>query len=218
MGMKLRIGFNRDFYPLAHGDAQRATGIIVDIVKTAFARTKFSVDFVPCTLNNLSRHFADGEIQAFAGVAITDSRRQQVIFSAPLIDSGGAWFQLRGAKSPPQTAATPSAGPLLAVIESQFPGIAVRGVGDYYEALAMAVAGEVDAAALNVHVGVQQAYRYFPGSFVSPAKPFWPLQLGVAFARAADSESISAFNAEIEKMRRDGAIDDVLREYTALPE
>lgn len=217
MGMKLRIGFNRDFYPLAHGDAQHATGVVVDIVKSAFARTKFPVEFVPCSLNNLSRHFADGEIQAFAGVAITDSRRQQVIFSAPLIDSGGAWFQLQGAKSPPQTAATPSAGPLLAVIESQFPGVEVQGVRDYRDALAMAMAGEVDAAALNVHVGGQQADRYFPGSFLSPAQPFCSLQLGVAFERNTDSGSIIAFDAAIEDMRGGGVIDDVLREYTVLP-
>ena len=216
MGKKLRIGFNRDFYPLAQGDAKRASGIIVDIVSSVFARTEFPVEFVPCSLDNLSRHFTEGDVQAFAGIAITDVRRQQVIFSAPVIDSGGAWFRLNGAGSQPQSAATPSAGPLQSVIESRFPGIRVHGVRNYCDALEMAVTGEVDAAALNVHVGSHQAIRDFPGRFLLPAQLFLSLQLGVAFARDTDTNLIRVFNVELEKMRRGGGMDNVMRKYAVV--
>lgn len=215
MGKMLRIGFNRDFYPLAHGDSGHSSGIVIDIVKQALARTDISAAFVPRSLDNLSRQFADGDIQAFAGIAITADRQRQVVFSTPLIDSGGAWFRLGDCKNPIETAATPSAGPLVSAIESLFPDIRIHEVPDYRTALGKAVAGEVDAAALNIHVGRHQANNYFPGALSLPAKPFSPLQLGMAFELRTDRGFIKAFDGAIEAIRRLGVIDDIVRQYMA---
>jgi len=210
MGKKLRIGFNRDFYPLAHGDSERCSGIVIDIVKKALARTEFSVEFVPRSLNNLSRQFADGEIHAFAGIAITDERRRQVKFSTPLIDSGGAWFRLSGRESPLETAATPKAGPLAAVISSLFPDVHVQGTSGYDSALGLALAGDVDAAALNIQVGRHIAQRDYPGIFSLPESPFYRLQLALAFARETDLRLINAFNCVVDVLHENGSIDAIV--------
>jgi len=213
MHKTLRIGFNRDFYPFAHGDSEQCSGIVIDIVKRAMAMAAYSVEFVPRSLDNLARQFADGEIHAFAGIAITLDRQLQVVFSTPLVESGGAWFRLRNAEAPMTAIATPSAGPLVTAVQSQFPNINIRGVADYRSALELTISGEVDAAALNIHVGADMAQRYFPNEFLLPDRPFCQLHLGLAFARETEARIINSFDAAVGFLRQDGSIDAIASEH-----
>lgn len=217
MSSRIRIGVDADFRPFAYREHERPRGIVVEISEIALRGCGFEAEFIACPLGDCADAMARGAIDAFAGMAVTEERARQFNFSEPLLVTGGAWFALRGGDQRAQLRAvvTPSRGPLAALINAMFPQIAVQCATDYRAALELVIAGSVDAAALNFHVGRVQAARDFPDLFELPAEPFCRLPLALAVALGKPSYLLPQFDTALTSMRAGGVLDEIIARHLA---
>ncbi|MBT5185187.1 MAG: transporter substrate-binding domain-containing protein, partial [Kordiimonadaceae bacterium] len=154
----IRIAYNPDFAPFSHVVKGTPSGIILERIMDVFQAADIDYEFLPTKLVNLTADLMAGKIDALAALAITPARLKTLSFTKPMIISGGAWFTLAN-NDPlidggiPKSVITPKVGPLVGQIKNLFPEIDLKTSSDYDAALKAVVDGEVQAAALNWHVG-----------------------------------------------------------------
>jgi len=189
----VRIGFNRAFRPFVWEADGKPAGPLADHVRTALAEAGMEAAFLPLTLPEMGTALAEGRVDMLLPAGIEAKRAEQMRFSPPIAMTGGAWFAaangdwpaepaLRASRGAGKTATSPAAGPLLAQLAGLYPELRLVAATDYGDALAQVIAGEVDAAALNLHVGRAQAAAEHPGRFALPEQPFLEIPLALAVA------------------------------------
>lgn len=167
-GRSLKIGHDSDFAALTFLAGGESLGLMVEIVREVLGDAGYEARFIPLPFPCFEAALAAGEIDALAMQAIVPERHASRDFSAPFAVSGGAWFPPAGSawdpERPPGGArvVTPRSGPLTAEIARDFPALSVLACASYGEALAQVLAGNADAAALNLQVGTMMARRDFP--------------------------------------------------------
>lgn len=203
----MKIGYGADFAPFTCTGPQGATGLLIDVICSALARTRFRAQFVEVPDREVVGRLADGTLDAFAAVAKTRARLREFGFSQTLCTTGGAWFALRtqypdrtGTPADSAVVATPSSGPLVSVIRKRFPRLAIMETRDYHCALSAVVVGTATFAALNLEVGRLQAQRDFPGLFHLPEQTFCTLPLALALPRSKPSAFARPFNAALRAL------------------
>jgi ABC-type amino acid transport substrate-binding protein len=205
----LRFGFNRDFAPHAWCDNGAPRGRVIDRIARACA--DWRIDWIGLDQAELLPGLARGAIDAVAGTGIATARGE-LAFSTPIVASGGAWFVPRGRDWPDDAAlaqgagqgrrvATPRFGPLYETIGRRFPGLVPIDAAGYRDALAAALDGRAEAAALNAEVGWLQAERDYPRRFHEPRCRFVEIALALAVARERAAEILPRFNAALEALR-----------------
>ena len=201
MHQSLRIGFNEDFYPFAYGTRMHCAGMVIDIVKATFANAGLQIQLVPLRIGDVEEQLAKRNLDILAGVAINEQRHKTIRFSQPIVQTGGAWFiasasPARGGS--PKRVSTPGTGPLVSIINQQFPDIVVVKTENYCTALEAALSETVDAAALNYHVGCYIAERDFSRRFTLPDQPFCNLPLAMAFNNTVSNALIDEINQSLQ--------------------
>ncbi|HME44968.1 MAG TPA: transporter substrate-binding domain-containing protein [Syntrophorhabdales bacterium] len=206
----IRLAYDNPFPPLAFGEGGKARGAVIDILSEAFARIHIQVSFIPTPMEHIRRLLDAGEADGIAFYAITPERKALFDFSDPLLMTGAALF----VKSPdPPTdlqdyenrrIVTPRTGPLSAYIRREVPGARLLLVKDYSEALETVLAGNADAAALNVHVGRDLIHRLFRGRFTLPDKVFLEMPLAVATMKGSDSSLLETINEGLRCLKKEG--------------
>ena len=164
-------------------DDEGPRGIVIDSLVARLAALDWAPDWVPLQLDDQIPTLLSGDVDMLAGLGVTAERQEQVVFGAPLVETGGALFRLVDDRSELLRIATPSSGPLVRHTSAAYPDIRVVEVDDYPAALAAVLDGEVEAAALNLHVGAEFAERHHPGYFDLPRHAFAPVALAPAMRR-----------------------------------
>ena len=188
---KIIIGYNPTFEPFAWQENGQAKGQIIDKCRALLASTKWSVEFVPLGLKDMIAALHNGHVDALVGLAASPEREDKLLFSAPLVWTGGAWFSLKETVWPSDNAlkasgqgkysvVTPGKGPLVAPIKEQFPELRLETCQNYEDALEMVLNGQADAAALNFQVGSRLAEKSFPDRITLPSKCFFDVGLAIA--------------------------------------
>jgi ABC-type amino acid transport substrate-binding protein len=201
----MRVGYNSDFRPFAWEEGEEARGDLIDICRDLFYKIGLPVDFVALGLAAGQLALQKGEIDALAGVAISPDRKDQLVFSKPLIETGGAWFTLNDTEWPNDAeledrgrkqlaVTTPAKGPLLAIIKSRFPNLKPVPCDDYTQALQLVLERTVDAAALNLHVGSHMIASRHPDRFRPTTTAFYKVALGLAILPGNSTEMIDSVN------------------------
>lgn len=206
-GRPLRLGHDIDLAPFAAVEDGQSTGWLLAAAMRAFAQVGRAAQPVPLALGTFEAALKSGEIDAFVGVAVTEERRARLALSAPLVTTGGAWFRPTRRGGPIRRAATPAGGPLVAVLRRHFPDVAVVETADYAGSLAATLAGEADAAALNLHAGRLLAVRAFDGAFELPLHPFLAIDLAIAVGRST-AALLAPLDRAIAALKADGALPD----------
>lgn len=145
------------------------------------------VEWVPLSLDEQIPTLVDGAVDMLAALGVTEGRAAAVDFGPALVVTGGALFAAAGTTAgDPARIATPAAGPLTDAVRAEFPAAELVLVTDYAGAFAVVLDGEVDAAALNLHVGAQMAARDHAGRIAVPDRSFRPVELAPAFRPGDD--------------------------------
>jgi ABC-type amino acid transport substrate-binding protein len=209
----LRIGHDASFEPFAMVENGRSTGLVLDAVAEAMQRMKAPFVFVLLTLDAAEPALAEGKVDALAAKGDTAERRVRFDFSAPIVVTGGALFARAGTPAAKRLAdfagkvvVTPRRGPLFAQIAKSAPEVTLREARSYAESLALVLAGEADAAALNWHVGIRMARAKHPGKFALPNEPYIALPLALAVAKGTHADVLKRFDAELAAMKSDGTL------------
>ena len=215
MNTFIRMGFNPDFFPFTHCRNGKPGGMLIDIINMVLTGGKYSIDKISCDMESHLLQLENGEIDAFLGIAVTDERNASLNFTQPLIRTGGAWFVLSEAGDicSAKKVVTPRSGPLTSIITRLYPHMKVLPSANYSEALELVVKGEVDAAALNYHVGKNMVLDRYPGKFVIPKEMFQELDLAVAFKDDAPGELLDFFNDRIEFLGENGSLKHIVDAY-----
>lgn len=205
----IRLAYDNPFPPLAFSEGGEARGAVIDILSEAFARIHIRASFIPTPMEHIRRLLEAGEADGIAFYAITPERKALFDFSDPLLMTGAALF----VKSPEPLAdlqecenrrvATPGTGPLSAYIQREVPGARLLLVQDYREALEAVLAGNADAAALNMHVGRDLIHRLFRGRFTLPDKVFLEMPLAVATMKGSNSSLLDKINEGLRRLKKE---------------
>ncbi len=206
----IRLGYDNPFPPLAFSEGGEARGAVIDILSETFARVHIQASFIPTPMEHIRRVLEAGEVDGIAFYAITPERQVLFDFSDPLLMTGAALFvkspdplaDLRGCEN--RRVATPGTGPLSAYIQREVPGVRLLLVQDYREALETVLAGNADAAALNMHVGRDLIHRLFRGRFTLPDKVFLEMPLAVATMKGSDSSLLDKINEGLRGLKKEG--------------
>lgn len=171
------IGYNPEFAPFAFEDNGSARGLAIERVSTAFERAGIPFVFSPVKLPEMIATLEVGRVDALAGIASVLERRETLVFSKPVVMTGGAWFKLKGGARlddselqkphvPQWRVVTPATGPLIDPIRKHFPHVKLETCEDYDTAFQYIIDGGADVAALNCHVGRMLCDKVFPDMFV----------------------------------------------------
>lgn len=217
----VRIAYPEVFPPFAEFKDKKTEGLAVDIVRAAAERAGIEVEFVPVPFEQVQKTLADGRAEAVFPLTITPERLPLFDFSAPFLVTGGALF-VRAPNATPEglgvladkIVVTPRTGPLAAFIQKNAPNVKLVITADYEESLARLVKGEVDAAALGLHVGRSIANRLYPGQVTQPRTMFTELPFAVAVAKGQRGQFLTQLNTGIAAIRADGAWQQINNRWT----
>lgn len=179
MQHRVFVGYQADFPPFMAGD-DAPEGLVIDALRERVDALDWTLEWVPLALPEQIPALMENRVDMLAALGVTQERSEQVVFGSPLVQTGGAMFRLVGDRSEVLRIATPATGPLLRSTAESYPAARVVAVDDYPAALAAVFDGEVEAAALNIHVGAEFAERHHPGCFEHPRYPFAPVDLAPA--------------------------------------
>ena len=215
----IRLAYDNPFPPLAFSEGGKARGAVIDILSEAFARIHIQASFIPTPMEHIRRLLEAGEVDGIAFYAITPERKVLFDFSDPLLMTGAGLFvkfpeppaDLREREN--RRVATPGTGPLSAYIQREVPGARLLLVKDYSEALETVLAGNADAAALNVHVGTDLIHRLFRGRFTLPDKVFLEMPLAVATMKGSDSSLLETINEGLRCLKKEGAYARIMKAW-----
>ena len=180
MQLRVTIGYQVDFPPFMADDGG-PVGLLIDELTRRLGTLDPDIIWVGLDLAEQIPARMDGRLDVLAGLGVTPERAERLTFGPPVLQTGGALFRLADDDDRVRRIATPASGPLTGATRTSFPDAEVVEVADYPEALAAVADGEVDAAALNVHVGAQIAERQHGGLFGPPSSPFAPVDLAPAY-------------------------------------
>jgi len=190
----VRIGFNPDFAPFSHVVNGAPSGIVLERLIDVFQAAEIEYELVPTALTKLTFDLMAGHLAALAALAITPIRLETLSFTKPVIISGAAWFTLANNEplvdgDIPKSVITPKVGPLVGQIKNLFPEIHLKTSSDYGAALDAVVNEQVEAAALNWHVGRMLIDEKYKSIFHIPKAPFNTIPLAIA-TKAGDPHKI----------------------------
>lgn len=215
----LTLGYDPDFAPLTFAAGDRCRGLVIDILSRVFDIAGIDTAFVPVPLAGHDAAVTGGGTDGVAFKAVIAGRESAYDFSAPLMETGAAWFCLPGvrigASGPPANArlATPARGPLAAQIQREYPDHPFIPVDSYDDALAAVVEGTADVAALNFHIGCHLSNRTFPGKFVLPAAPFQAMPIALALAAGRFGGVLARLNPVITALREVRGVSAIERQW-----
>ena len=182
-----RVGYNADFAPFSLKKGGIASGIVIDRIRTIFKKADIPFEFVACELKELTKGLLSGEFDMLAALAKTSARTGLMSFTRPIIVSGAAWFAPRdrpafSGNNLPHRVVTPKTGPLVAQIHRLYPQIEIITSDDYERSLQDVLynKSDIDAAALNWHVGRMLIEEKYKSLFHIPGKPFYSIPICMA--------------------------------------
>ena len=183
------------------------------VVAEAMRRLKLCFAFVPLTLDDSEPALVAGKVDALAFKGDTPERRARMDFSAPIVVSGGALFARAGTPASKslkdfagKTVVTPRRGPLFAQIAKSAPEVKLVESTSYAESFEIVLAGQADAAALNLQAGIRMARAKHPGKLTLPSEPYVAVPLAFAVAKGKHAELLRRFDAALAAMKSDGAL------------
>lgn len=182
---RIRLGHHDPFRPFCWTEGSTAQGTFVAALHERLPPGT-PLEWVPGPLDALPQWLASGRIDAIAPQAITPARAAALALSEPLLHTAAALFAPAGQGAPdPATAgalriATPTGGPLAALLSRLAPQAVLHGTAGYVETLDAVLAGRADLAALNIDAGADLIARRYPDRFAPPGRPFARLGLAVA--------------------------------------
>ncbi len=152
----------------------------------------------------------------------TSAGLQKYDFTETLMTSGGGLF-VRAPNAAPadlgslagKTVVTPSFGPFVSYIRENFPNVKVVAAASYQESLDRVLAGQADAAALNIQEGSSVVARSYAGKISVPATPFLRESLVLAILKGQQPELIRRVNAGLAAIRLDGTMAKIEAKWTA---
>jgi ABC-type amino acid transport substrate-binding protein len=219
----LIVGVKSDFPPFGYVDSSgKNLGFDVDVAHL-FAQALFKdankVELVAVTSGNRIPFLQSGKIDIIiATVTITDERRQVVEFSDPYFLSGSL---LLVPKTSPIRGVEDLAGKTVAVIQGAIQDKDIEQLAPKANRLKF---GKVSEAVLAVKGGRADAFAQDDILILTLAKenpdmkaagkPFVPRPYGIA-VRKGDVAFIKWVNAELGKMKKDGAYDTLWKKYFA---
>ena len=218
---KIIVGVKSDFPPFGYVDsAGKNLGFDVDVAHL-FAQALFNdankVELVAVTSGNRIPFLQSGKIDIIiATVTITDERRQVVEFSDPYFLSGSL---LLVPKTSPIRGLEDLAGKTVAVIQGAIQDKDIEQLAPKADRVKF---GKVSEAVLAVKGGRADAFAQDDILILTLAKenpdmkavgkPFIPRPYGIA-VRKGDVEFIKWVNAELARMKKDGAYDKLWKKY-----
>jgi ABC-type amino acid transport substrate-binding protein len=216
----VRIAVDQKFPPFVEVVDGVVRGLAVDLLNAAAQRAGLRIEYLPLPIEETQTVLLDGRADATYPLAINPARKETYDFSEALLSTGGGLFVRSPEKTPSnfsmlngKTVVTPKSGPLAGYIQKNAPLVKLVTTVDYDESLAKLIAGEADAAALNLQVGAQLAAKTYPGK-VTPADQFFlELPLAVA-ATKGQNWFLNRLNTGITQIRQDGTMKAITDKWT----
>ncbi|KTC92573.1 MULTISPECIES: substrate-binding periplasmic protein [Legionella] len=209
----VHIAHQSNYPPFVYVKNGRSVGLIVDILKTAAAKQKINIQFIPVPFAQVQKALNDGRAEAIVPLAITTERQKSYDFSLPLVKTGGAFFVRKSESTPPNLAAlsgkivvTPKTGPYATYIEETAPAINLVITENYEKCFDYIVSGKADAAALNFQVGKAMINQSYADKVTIPKKMFAEFPLALAFKKGQNAEILRRLNAGLVTIRADGTL------------
>ena len=203
----IRLLYPESFSPFTYTANGRAGGLVIDRLTRVLGSVDIRPEFIPCGHEELIDGLKEGRGDVAACLAVTDERRDFLVFSRTILQTGAALFGLNGTKTfispeelPGRKVATPSSGPLVELLRNTWPEVRVVETADYSEALRAVAAGSADMAALNLHAGWEAAESTYPGRFRQPADVFVSLALASAGLYGYSEHYIDTINTGIDSI------------------
>ena len=211
---------DRDFEPFAFVRQGRSTGLAPDLLRAALDGAGSRPVFWATAMAAVPRLLQYGAADGVAVMGVTPERRVSYEFSRPFVRTGGALFAKAGrttgltpAALAGQPVCTPGSGPLATYLRRQYPGICLRLVSDYRQALEEVAAGRVAAAALNYHAGRRLVRRCFAGRLAAVGGMFHTLYLAAAVPKGRAQGWLAPVNGELQRMQASGIYDRIVRKW-----
>ncbi len=200
----IKIGYNPDFAPFSYQKDGQAAGVVIDRIRDIFSQAEIECEFIATDLMELKQGLMDEKFDLLAALAKTGERTKIFSFTKPVIVSGGAWFVPRKfypvtEDDVPKAVVTPKVGPLVEQIRNLYPEIKIITCDDYDEALEMVQEGgwNINAAALNWHVGRMMIEEKYKSLYHVPKSPFNTMPLSMAAKSDDPSNIIGRLNGHI---------------------
>jgi polar amino acid transport system substrate-binding protein len=212
----LRIGFDNPFRPLAWSVDERPEGPLIEMAARVLEAARFKATFVPLALQHSLGALAAGDVDILAFKAVVPDREAEMLFTTPLMITGAALFRPASTVEPlgseysPRIVATPAKGPLVNLLAKRFPEARPLLTEDYPKALEAVIAGEADAAALNVHVGWHWAEALYPKRFARPQQVIEKLPLAMVVGKRSGAALRNRLDACIRKLVASGELREIL--------
>jgi polar amino acid transport system substrate-binding protein len=201
----------------------QTVGEVADILRAVATYEKIDLVFVPLT-KNTAETLEGGDADAVAPYLATSADLQKYDFTKTLMTSGGGLY-VRAPNTAPsdvgtlagKTVVTPSFGPFVSYIRKNFPNVKVVVAGSYQESLDRVLAGEADAAALNVQEASSVIARSYAGKISVPAAPFLSESLVLAVLKGQHPELIQRVNDGLAAIRVDGTMAKIEAKWNPQP-
>lgn len=206
----LRVGFDDPFKPLAWSGEKGPEGPLMQMAARVIETAGFKATFIPLALQHSLAALVAGDVEALAYKAVVPDRAADLLFTMPLMTTGAALFALSDVEVPPRVLATPAKGPLASLLARHYPEARQILTDDYPGALHAVIAGQADAAALNVHVGWHWAEALYPNQFACPKRLIESLPLAMVVAKHRGAELRDRLDAAIGKLRTTGELHAIM--------
>jgi len=198
-------------------------GEVADILRAVAKREHLDITFVPI-VGNSEKSLQSGIADAVAPYLATPEGLQMYDFTATLMMSGGGLF-VRAPLIPPsdlktlagKTVVTPGFGPFVKYIQRNFPSVHVVSTGSYQESLDRVLAGQADAAALNIQEGANVVSQSYAGKISVPTASFLDEPLVLAVLKGRHADLVDRINAGIAAIRADGTLQAIVEKWTRKP-
>lgn len=211
-GETVRIAHPTQLGPLISVKDGKTVGLVADILRAAAAREGITIVFEPMS-SGVMGALTDGVADAIAPMLITPKSQESYDFTQAFVITGGGLFVRAPSPTPPdlsalsgKTVVTPSFGPFVALIRQNSPTVKVVPTSSYNDSLDRIVAGQADAAALNIEEGAKVVAESYAGKITVPTTMFVQERLGLAVAKGQHADLVQRLNDGLNAIRADGTL------------
>jgi polar amino acid transport system substrate-binding protein len=201
----------------------KTVGEVAEILNAVAARQQVAFTFVPLA-GTTAQTLESGAADAVAPFLATPEASERYDFTATLMTTGGGLFVRAGATAPSdlrmlagKTVVTPSFGPFVSYIHKNFPDVNVVTAASYEESLDRVLAGQADAAALNVAEGASVVARAYAGKVAEPTAAFMEESLVLAVLKGHQPELVRRVDAGLAAIRADGTLQRIEDKWARSP-
>lgn len=215
----LKIGIDADFPPVVFKDVNGKDylGFDIDLIKALAKEMGYKTEFSDMELNALMPALESGKVDVvICGLSITDERKQKVNFSAPYFKAGltvlvdGKNTDIKEVKDLEGKRVAVQQGTTAVDFAKKIKGVVIKESVSSTDTFKELKAGTVDAVindrpVNNYYMSGDKTVKVLAGALDNE-------EYGIAVAKKNDA-LLKEVNAALEKIKKSGEYDDIMRKW-----